>query len=400
MFNLIETEKICRIQDPLNWTIEKSELFLNACSEMADFHQKHCPEICELYKKHSFVPSSLKNTSSDKKTLSQFYSKSNINSFFNSPIENLISKIPHVGVTAMKYYLLNSLPESDAVLKLTSSGTRGQKTRIWFDEKSLARVQAMLEELWRQEGLISKKSTNYMMMVYDPEEAKDLGIAFTLRNQQRFAPADETFFAIKKGKNDSWEFDIQKAHAKLRSYIDIGKPVRILGITSFIYELVEELEKTGGIHLPSDSYMLTGGGWKAADDKKVPRDYFRQKASKALGIPVENIRDGYGMAEHSSPYIECAKHHFHVPVYNRIYIRNPITMAMLPPGETGLIELITPFNAIMPNLSVLSTDMGFIESEPCPCGWNSPTFVIAGRGGVSKHKGCALTAAEIVRRKV
>ncbi len=104
------------------------------------------------------------------------------------------------------------------------------------------------------------------------------------------------------------------------------------------------------------------------------------------------------MAEHAAPYMTCAKHRFHVPVYNRVYARDPVTLEVLPPGETGLLEFVTPFNAMMPNIAILSTDLGYMDPTPCACGRKSPTFTLMGRGGLVKHKGCAITAGEIVKR--
>jgi len=282
------------------------------------------------------------------------------------------------------------------VLRLTSSGTRGQKTQIWFDRESLERCQAQLSVLWEEEGLLSHEPTNYLMFVYDPREAKDLGIAFSDTNQQRFAPAARVFYAVRQGAAGAWEFRKADTLRTLREYAAEGKPVRLFGIPSFIYEFVAELQEP--VRLPPGSWMVTGGGWKAAEDKKVSRDFFRQRARQMLGLPRENIRDGYGMAEHCAPYLECREHRFHVPVYNRVYVRDPRTLAVLPPGRPGLLELITPWNAMMPNLAILSTDMGMIDPKPCLCGADSPTFSLLGRGGLTKHKGCAIHAGEIVRR--
>ncbi|MEK7745480.1 MAG: acyl-protein synthase, partial [Elusimicrobiota bacterium] len=175
-----------------------------------------------------------------------------------------------------------------------------------------------------------------------------------------------------------------------------GKPVRVFGMPGFIHEFLDFMP--GPVHLPAGSWMVTGGGWKAAEDKKVSRESFRERVRALLGLPVERIRDAYGMAEHCAPYLECREHRFHVPAFCRVIPRDPFTLAPLPPGKTGLIELLTPFNTMMPNLAVLSTDLGFIAPEPCPCGYGSPTFTLVGRGGTAKHKGCALHAGEIVRR--
>jgi phenylacetate-coenzyme A ligase PaaK-like adenylate-forming protein len=369
-------EGICRIDEPLNYTESKCGMMVKACREMAIFHSGHCPEIRWLYQKYGFDPASIET-------------------------EEDLERIPPLGVTAMKYHLLLSMPEEKAFLTLTSSGTRGQKTQVWFDRESLDRVQAQLRLLWVQEGLVSDEKTNYLQMVYDPDEAQDLGIAFSVRNEQQFAPAGRTFYAIRKNSEDQWEFKVNEAIKTLREYVEERKPVRISGITRFIYELLEALdkEKERIAALPPGSLLLTGGGWKTADNKSVTREYFRALASRVLGMDEAQMRDGYGMAEHSAPYVECRLHRFHIPVYNRILIRDPVTMKVQEPGEAGLLELITPFNAMMPTLALLSTDVGRIDAEKCPCGWNSPTFTLLGRGGLVKHKGCAIHAAEIVKRK-
>src|SRR5262249_12711395 len=129
--------------------------------------------------------------------------------------------------------------------------------------------------------------------------------AFSVKNEQRFAPAHDSFFTVKKNPRGAWEFQKQATLEVLRRFSAEGKPVRLLGIPSFIYELIEALKEEGPIRLPPKNYMLTGGGWKAAEDKQITRAAFRRLVTEYLGIPDENMRDGYGMAEHSAPYIEC-----------------------------------------------------------------------------------------------
>ncbi|MBI4424663.1 MAG: acyl-protein synthetase LuxE [Elusimicrobia bacterium] len=365
-------ERLCRVQDPHRWTREGRRLMVEACREFARFHARRSADIAALYRRRGFEPDSIR-TEAD------------------------LARIPMLGVTAMKRYLLTSLPRERAALRLTSSGTRGQKTQIWFDADSLARVQSMLTVQWEGEGLVSDRPTNYLMFVYDPAQAKDLGIAFSDKNQQRFAPPARTFYALTKDERGEWRFRLDEALARLREYAEEGKPVRLFGMPGFVFEAVSALREP--VRLPAGSWLVTGGGWKAAEDKKVSRADFRRLVTERLGLPGPNIRDAYGMAEHSAPYIDCARHRFHVPVFNRVLVRDPVTLDVVAPGEPGLLELITPFNAMIPNLAILSTDLGRLDAGPCPCGYESPTFSILGRGGLAKHKGCALHAGEIVTRQ-
>jgi len=364
-------EAICRVKDPHVWTPAKNRLMVAACREMALFHDRNSRELAALYRRRDFDPRSIR-TEAD------------------------LKRIPMLGVSAMKRFLLTSLPHEQAVLRLTSSGTLGQKTQIWFDAQSLDRCQSQLSVLWEEEGLLSEEQTNYLMFLYDPKEAQDLGSAFTATNMQRFAPASRIFYAVRKGRTGAWMFRKADTLRTLGEYASEGRPVRLVGIPGFIYEFIAEMREP--VRLPAGSWMVTGGGWKAAEDKKVSRESFRELACKMLGLSLDNVRDGYGMAEHSAPYLECREHRFHVPVYNRVYSRDPVTLNVLPPGRSGLLEFISPWNAMMPNLAVLSTDLGLIDPARCSCGYNSPTFTLLGRGGLTKHKGCAIHAGEIVRR--
>lgn len=370
------TDKICQIRDPLDWTPDKVEIMVQACREMATFHFEHSPIIKGLYKARNFDPRSIT-------------SKSNI------------ADIPSLGVHAMKYNLVLSMPEDKAVLKLTSSGTKGMKTQIWFDENGLRRVQRMLDVLWEQEGLISDTPTNFVMFSYNPKYAPDLGTAFTKKNQMRFAKQqNKVHYVLDMNEKGEWEFNKHRAINVLKEFQDEGLPVRLHGMPGFIHEIILELQaREEKIKLPPNSYMFTGGGWKAAEDKKVSRSEFRQEVEAVLGIIADNQRDGFGMAEHSAPYIECSHHSFHIPVYNRIIVRDPRDMKPLPDGETGLLEFVSPYNEMMPNLAILSTDLGYINTTACTCGRNSPTFTVVGRGGLTKHKGCAITASELVKRR-
>ncbi|MEO0812819.1 MAG: hypothetical protein AAFY60_08145 [Myxococcota bacterium] len=374
MSDLKYADALCRTENPLDWTESQRRTFVAATRELALYNFEASPDIRGLYQKHGFDPSSIES-------------------------EDDIARIPPLSVTAMKHMLFLSKDEDQAVLKLTSSGTSGQKTQIWFDQESLDRVQATLDRLWQQEGLRSEKRTNYLMFVHNPEKAQDLGIAFSCKNAQRHAPPHETVYAIDREPGEDWRFQRERCWETLKRFAAQKLPVRIIGIPSFMYDLVKNARKTDRLSLPPGSLLMTGGGWKAAENEKISLERFRALMSEFLGLPLESIRDGYGMAEHSAPYTQCKHHRLHVPAFARVLVRHPVTLEVLPPGEVGLLELVCPFNTMMPNLALLTTDMGMLDPTPCPCGANAPTFSLVGRAGLSKHKGCAITAGEILKRE-
>ena len=75
------------------------------------------------------------------------------------------------------------------------------------------------------------------------------------------------------------------------------------------------------------------------------------------------MRDFYGFVEHGVPYVTCAEGHFHVPIYGRVFIRDPLTLKLLPEGAVGLPQMLTAYNRAQPNISVLATDYAALHAE-------------------------------------
>ena len=144
---------------------------------------------------------------------------------------------------------------------------------------------------------------------------------------------------------------------------------------------------------------MLGGGWKGYADKQIKKQELYDLVEEMLGIPEENCRDGYGSTEHSVPYFECPHHHFHIPVFSRMIIRDVETLEPLPYGEAGFANFITPHLMSVPAVSVLMGDMAVLHApEECGCGIKTPYMEIIGRAGTSKAKSCAITASELLKR--
>ena len=70
------------------------------------------------------------------------------------------------------------------------------------------------------------------------------------------------------------------------------------------------------------------------------------------------------------------------------------TLELLPRADRSS-NIFDPYLSPFPALSLLTTDVGHLESG-CPCGRSAPVIVLEGRGGVTRHKGCALAALDIL----
>lgn len=310
-----------------------------------------------------------------------------------------VPRVPHVFVNVFKAHELLSIDRADIALNLTSSGTTGQKSQIFFDAESLARGLAMVDRAHEEMGLHRPElPTNYVIFAYDPTEAKNVGTAYTDSNITKFAPKKRCYHALRWDEaSGSFTFREAETLAVIQSYAEEGLPVRFLGFPAFLHRLMTRLKAEGKRYeLGADSYVMTGGGWKKSESERIDFEDFLAEVEEVLGIPAGNVRDGYGMVEHGVPYLQCEHHRFHVPTFARAYAREVGTLEVLPPGEVGFLHLVTPYNLAMPALSLLTSDLATIETD-CPCGRETPTISLQGRAGTRKNKGCAISAAQLLK---
>lgn len=310
-----------------------------------------------------------------------------------------VPRVPHVFVNVFKEHELLSIDRSQVALNLTSSGTTGQKSQIFFDAGSLARGLAMVDRAHEEMGLSRLDlPTNYVIFAYDPDEAKNVGTAYTDSNITKFAPKKRSYHALRWDEAaGSFTFREAETLAVIQSYAEEGLPVRFLGFPAFLYRLMKRLRAEGKRYdLGADSYVMTGGGWKKSEAEAIAFEEFLAEVESVLGIPAANVRDGYGMVEHGVPYLQCEHHRFHVPTFARAYAREVGTLEVLPFGETGFLHLVTPYNLAMPALSLLTSDLATLEAN-CPCGRGTPTISLQGRAGTRKNKGCAISAAQLLK---
>lgn len=305
--------------------------------------------------------------------------------------EQGIIDLPFIHVNLFKNSHFQSCPDEAVELTLTSSGTGGQKSQMILDKDSLENVKDIAYQVYDDLGVVNDKTYNYLCFTYDPAIANDLGTAFTDELLTSFTKKNEVFYTFQHN-GEEFVFEKKKTVAKLIEFSHSEFPTRILGFPAFLYEIIKEFDLK--LDLGSDSWLLTGGGWKGKQDKEIPKYDFKQHIYKQLGIPVENIRDLFGMVEHGIPYVECDQGKFRVPNHARVIVRDHKTLKALPYGEIGILQFICAYNTSYPSFSYLSTDKGILLKSVDNLG---DELVLLGRAGITKHKGCALKAMEIMK---
>ncbi len=101
---------------------------------------------------------------------------------------------------------------------------------------------------------------------------------------------------------------IEEMHRRKERIIFAGAP--------FILNMaLDRLEKEGKTYeFGERGAVLTGGGWKIYEDKRLPVEVFRERVGKILGIPPHNCLDLYAMVESNGFLVHCPEgHYFHIP---------------------------------------------------------------------------------------
>lgn len=354
-------------------TAGTEELFTAAMGENCAFHYAHCPEYAALLDGRGFSPEKL-----------------------TGPED--LSRLPPIPTVYFKRHRLLSLPEKKLFIKATSSGTRGLKSEVGLDWQAVRGGARMIFKVARYHKTLSLRPTNYLILGYQPHKSNQTAVAKTATGYTYLAPGLHREYALKYGP-EGYYVDFDGLIAALKKYSRSHWPTRLMGFPSYTWFLLEQMEERGlAFTLPKGSQIYLGGGWKEFYRQEVDKHVFYQKAWERLGVPEGSIRESFGAVEHPVWYADCPHHHFHVPVYSRVLVRDVDTLEPLPMGQMGLVNLLTPLTLGCPILSVMTDDLGILHpGESCSCGIASPWLEIIGRVGMVDIKTCAAGADDIKR---
>ena len=339
-----------------------------------DWHMGRCPEYRAIAQGLGFSPKTLVETGD-------------------------LSSVPMVPTLFFKRHALFSMPKWRMGMKVTSSGTSGRFSRVGFDWGAIfAEIPMVLKLGWRH-GLVSPRLANYVVLGYKPHRENSTGVTRTMFGLTFFAPPLRRFYALRMEKGQ-YVPDLDGAARALAQFARSPFPTRIVGFPSYLWFGLNRMEELGvSLHLRPGSQILLAGGWKQHAAQQVDKSVLYDLARKVLDVGEEHIHELFGAVEHPIFYNTCQHHHFHVPIYARVLIRDVRTLEPLPMGQAGLVNLITPLNRATPVTSVVTDDLGVLRpGEDCGCGISSPYLTILGRVGMPEIQTCAAGAAELLGR--
>ncbi len=355
---------------------DSDELFLQAVRENCLFHYKNCADYRKILNALNFGEAKIM---SDK------------------PLNEYLAALPFLPTLLLKRRRMFSMPPRKIAVKVTSSGTSGKFSEIGFDIGSLLCALKMVFKIGKQRGIFSPIPCRYIVMGYRPHRSNRTAVTKTAFGATLFTPCVSRKYIL-NFKNGKYYPDFDGVIKAIQSYGKKLLPVRFMGFPSYTYFLLREMERRGiSVKLPKNSKIMLGGGWKQFYAEQTDKETFYRLAEKVLGISDKDIVEFYGAVEHPIMYTDCVNHHFHIPVYSRVIIRDCDNFAPLENGKIGLVNLITPIAAATPILSIMTDDLGVIhDCTECGCGIDSPYLEIIGRVAPDSIKTCAAGAAEIL----
>ncbi len=175
------------------------------------------------------------------------------------------------------------------------------------------------------------------------------------------------------------------------------KRVNIAGPPFWLDRILERMKKDGiSVRLP-DSQVLTGGGWKAEENKRLPEETFREKVEEFLGIPQERYHDVYAMSECSSVFLSCEGHYKHIPplIIPMVVDEN---LNQLGYNQKGRFAFLDPLPESYPGFIITGDQVKILEH--CPkCQREGPVLdVEVNRMPGFEGRGCAAVMAELMKQ--
>lgn len=296
------------------------------------------------------------------------------------------TELPFLPVRLFKEFDLLSVPRSEVVKTMTSSGTTGQAvSKIYLDrETSSLQTKALAK-------IVSSFIGNQRvpMLILDSSEviknramfsARGAGIlGFSMFGSKRYYALDAEM-----------KLDIEGVRSFLEQYQ--GQPIFLFGFTFMIWQHFYKQLKKLDVHLDlSNGVLIHGGGWKKLISEQVSPAEFKQRLSDVCGL--SRVYDYYGMVEQTGTiYMECECGHLHVPLLSDVLIRRTSDFSIAEKNEKGLIQVISMLPRSYPGHSLLTEDEGVLLGEDdCPCGRKGKYFRILGRIRDAEIRGCSDT---------
>jgi hypothetical protein len=166
------------------------------------------------------------------------------------------------------------------------------------------------------------------------------------------------------------------------------QPFLMFGFTFMVWVYFYQKVKNLGLDL-SNGILIHSGGWKKLTEQSV--DNFEFKSALLRNTGLKRVYNFYGMVEQvGSVFLEGEDGCLYAPNFADVIIRDPVTWAELPPGQKGVIEVLSLLPKSYPGHAILTEDLGVVDHvDPNTCGRMGKAFRVLGRLPKAELRGCS-----------
>ncbi len=297
-----------------------------------------------------------------------------------------LEDMPWLPARLFKLRALASVPQAQIVRRLVSSGTGGAPSQVLLDAQTAS----------SQSRALARIVTDFIgpqrrpMLVID-----DAGFLQNRAQVNARAAAILGFSLFAREQVFLLNSDLRPDWSRLEPLLaaEGAPPPLVFGFTFLVWESFVLAAQQDGVRLrmPPGTVLVHGGGWKRLADRQVTREHFNEALAQVFGIT--QVHNYYGMVEQvGAIFFECEAGYLHAPAYADILVRDPASLAPLPPRQAGLLQLLSVLPRSYPGHSILSEDLGSLVGEDdCPCGRLGRRFLVHGRLPAAELRGCSDT---------
>lgn len=313
-----------------------------------------------------------------------------------------VQDVPYLHVQAFKQFgpsLRTSSIKDDKAVLLQSSATSGVPSTVVLDGTAARRqVKALAGVLSRRLGAQRRP---FLVFDVNPREASPQQIGArgaAVKGYLNLARSVE--YLMEAGPNGEMKLNLEKTIRLLEAAEAQGEPIVLMGFTYMLYlhGLVPLMDAQKKFRLPTGSQIIHIGGWKKLENQKVSKTRFNESFSSTMGVPFHDVIDFYGFTEQMGiNYPDDSQGLKIAPAFADVIVRDPNSLAVLPDGQEGVLQFVTPLTTSYPGFSVLTDDIGRVVSRDSDAdGMKGTRFVLLGRAKKAEARGCGDILADKV----
>ena len=313
-----------------------------------------------------------------------------------------LGELPYIPAQAFKKFGRDLLltPFSDKrSFVMNSSATSGVPSSIVVSRENAKRQAVAMAKV--VSAFLGKVKRPFIIFDLDPSENKqtELGARYGA-TVGYMSMASESYFVLKKDEYGTIVLDFDKLHNAIEKLNKIDVAPVIFGFTYVIFETLAKLNNDKNLANFKIGNILHIGGWKKLEAQKITRNLFNEMVAGKFGLNASDVIDAYGFTE------QMGINHFSIgagakicPNFARVLVRDPVSLEVLPVGEEGLLQFISPLPLSYPGISVLTDDMGFITSDFGETfGYTGTLFNVTGRAKNAEVRGCGDIMSTYLKR--